>query len=112
MDYRILIALVLTISMGGCAVADRHSVAGLSDGSTAHTLHCRDGWAGCYQSAQDICGAGGFEEVDRVVDGKVTSAGHLARLHSIEGGMEDHAYAEDARSEVFDRTVTIRCTQN
>ncbi len=112
MSFRTLTALVLSILLGGCATADRHSVAGLSDGSTAHTLHCRDGWAGCYQSAQDICGPGGFEEVDRVVEGKVTSAGHLARLHSIEGGMDDQVYAEDARSEVFDRTITIHCKQN
>ncbi len=112
MRFRIPAIFVLLAAVGGCAFADRHSEAGLSDGTTAHTLHCRDGWAGCYQSAKEICGQGGFEELDRVVDGKVTSAGHLARLHSIEGGMEDHAYSEDARSEVFDRTITIRCTRN
>ena len=112
MICRVSAMLMLMLLVGGCAVADRHSVASLSDGSTVHTLHCRDGWAGCYQSARDVCGAGGYEEVGRIVDGKVTSAGHLARLHSIEGGMDDHVYAEDARSEVFDRTVTIRCKQN
>ena len=104
--------LVLLALIAGCVSADRHSVADLSDGSSVHTLHCRDGWTRCYQSARDICGSRGFEEVERVVDGKVTSAGRLARLHSIDGSIEDHAYSEDPRNEVFDRTVTIRCKQN
>ncbi len=111
MNNRGIWMFVMCLLAGGCASADRHSTVGLSDGSTVHTLHCRAGWAGCYQDAKDICGSDGYEEIDRVVDGKVTSAGHLARLHSIEGGMEDHAYSENARQEVFDRTVTIRCKQ-
>ncbi len=112
MDIRFFSGLMSLCIIAGCASADRHSVANLNDGTTVHTLHCQDGWATCYRSAQQICGADGFEEVERLVDGKVTSAGHLARLHSVEGDMDDFAYAEDARTEVFDRTVTIRCKRN
>ncbi len=111
MNHRGIGMFALLVVAGGCASADRHSTVGLSDGSTVHTLHCREGWAGCYQDAREICGSDGYEEIDRVVDSKVTSAGHLARLHSIEGGIEDHAYSENARHEVFERTVTIRCKQ-
>ncbi len=112
MRYRIASLLVVPTMLFGCAIADRHTETGLSDGSTVHTLHCRNGWAGCYQSAQDVCGSAGFDEVNRVLDGKVTSAGHLARMHSIEGGIEDHVYSEEPRNDVFDRTITIRCKRN
>ncbi len=112
MNRLVPVVFVLLSVIAGCASADRHSVADLSDGSSVHTLHCRDGWTRCYRSAQDICGSRGFEEVERVVDGKVTSAGHLARLHSIDGSTEDFAYSEDPRNEAFERTVTIRCNQD
>ena len=62
-----------------------------------------------FDAATDGIVADRFEELDRVADGSVTSAGYLARMHSVEGGIENHVYSERPRDEVFSRVLTIRC---
>ena len=84
----------------------------MSDCKTVYSLNCKDAWEDCYTSARKICGVAGFEEIDRVQDGSVTSAGHLQRMHSTEGGADNHVYAENPRNEAFSRVLTIRCTKD
>ena len=106
---RLLALLSLVALLAACANSTTPTGSTMSDGTTAYTVACEDGWDGCYTAARRICGDADFEELDRVADGPVTSAGHLARLHSIEGGIENHVYSEQPRKEVFSRVLTIRC---
>lgn len=106
MKFLLITGIVL---LGGCATASSQSSGTLSDGSIVHTLTCEDNWDGCYLAAAKICGAQGFEELDRSADGKLTSAGELARMHSTDGSIEDFKYSESPRKEVFNRVLTFRC---
>ena len=92
-----------------CVTDSSHSASSMTDGSVVHTVHCEDSWNGCYLTASRICGERGFEEVTRSVDGTLSSAGRLERMHSIEGDIEDHRYSENARVENYNRVITIRC---
>ena len=102
--------ILIMIVLSGCA-SEKTLPGGtsLSDGTTAYTVKCEDGWVQCHTLASRICGEGGYDEIDRVVDGSVSSAGRLERMHSIEGGIENHTYSESPRAEVFGRVMTVRC---
>lgn len=99
-----LIALLLT----GCSVSTPDGMP-LSDGTTVYPLSCENGWQDCHTAAQKICGRRGYEEVDRVIDGTVSTAGRLDPMHRTDGGNESHIYSENPRTEVFGRFLTIRC---
>ena len=103
------VLLLGLLGLGGCATSADHAESVMSDGSTVHTIRCEDSWDGCYLTASKICGELGFEEVARTSDGAVSSAGRLERMHTIEGGIEDHRYSENARVEAYNRVITIRC---
>ncbi len=107
MRKSLLVALVLMFA--GCSGKSPDSLV-LTDDTTAYTLVCNEGWPACYSGAEKTCGEAGFEELDRSTDGTVTSAGHLARMHSIEGKRDDHVYSENPRPVVFNRTLTFRCS--
>jgi hypothetical protein len=101
--------MLLGAGLSACANTPAPEGSTMSDGTTAFTVACEDGWDDCYTAARKICGDADFEELDRVADGSVTSAGYLARMHSVEGGIENHVYSERPRDEVFSRVLTIRC---
>lgn len=95
-----------------CAACAATAVPGgstLSDGSRVFTLKCDDSWAACYSAAREACGPGGFEEIDRVVDGSLSNAGRMQTRVFIEGGRENEVYDESVRTEVSGRAITIRC---
>ena len=81
----------------------------MSDGTIVHTVRCENSWDGCYLAASRICGDQGYEEVARTLDGALSSAGRLERMHTIEGGIDQHRYSENAREETYNRVITIRC---
>jgi hypothetical protein len=103
------ILFIFLAGLTACATDSGHSASTLSDGSVVHTVRCEESWDGCYLTASKICGELGFEEVARTSDGAVSSAGRLERMHTIEGGIEDHRYSENARVEAYNRVITIRC---
>lgn len=107
---RLLSLLLFVACLAACANSKTPQGSTMSDGTTAYSVACEDGWDDCYAAARRICGDADFEELDRMADGSVTSAGHLARMHSIEGGIDKHVYSEKARDEVFSRVLTIRCS--
>ena len=109
---RMLCMILLAACVTACASPPAPEGSALSDGTTVYSLTCKDAWEGCYTSTRKICGDAGFEEIDRVQDGSVTSAGHLQRMHSTEGGADNHVYAENPRNEAFSRVLTIRCTKD
>lgn len=109
---RTLCVILFAACVTGCASPPSPEGSALSDGSIVYTLTCKDAWQDCYASARKICGDAGFEEIDRVQDGSVTSAGHLQRMHSTEGGADREVYAENPRNEAFIRVLTIRCTKD
>lgn len=106
---KLILVLVLVATLTACANSTTPEGSTMSDGTTAYTVACDDSWDDCYTTARRICGDADFEELDRMADGPVTSAGHLARMHSIEGGIDKHVYSEQPRKEVFSRILTIRC---
>lgn len=106
---RILSLLIFVACLAACANPSTPEGSTMSDGTTAYTVACEDGWDGCYTAARKICGDADFEELDRMAEGSATSAGHLARMHSGEGGIDNHVYSEQTRNEVFSRVLTIRC---
>ena len=105
---RTITAFLCVIALTACT-APKSKTTGLADGSTAHTVSCESEWDECYRIAAKICGGGEFTELDRATDGSVSSAGHLARRHSVEGGIENHVYSENPREHVFNRVLTFRC---
>jgi hypothetical protein len=105
---KIIIVVLCAIALVGCSAPKSKSTA-LTDGSTAYTVSCASGWGECYRLATKICGSTEFTELDRMADGSVSSAGHLARRHSVEGGIDDHVYSENPRKEIFDRVLTFGC---
>ena len=109
---RMLCMIIVGACITACASPPSPEGSALSDGTTVYTLTCEDAWQDCYTSARKICGAAGFEEIDRVQDGSITSAGHLQRMHNTEGGNEKHVYAENPRNEAFSRVLTIRCSSD
>ena len=103
------ILFIFLAGLTACATDSGHSASTLSDGSVVHTVRCEESWDGCYLTASKICGELGFEEVARTSDGAVSSVGRLERMHTIDEGIEDHRYSENARVEAYNRVITIRC---
>ena len=105
---RTIAAILCVIALTACETPESKST-GLADGSTAHSVNCVSGWDECYMIATKICGNASFTELDRAADGSVSSAGHLARRHTVDGGIDNHVYSENPREEVFQRVLTFRC---
>jgi hypothetical protein len=105
---RTITAALLVVALAACSTP-KSKTTGLTDGSIAHTVSCQSGWDECYLVATKLCGSSRFTELDRVTDGSVSSAGHLARRHTVEGGIENHVYSENPREEVFQHVLTFRC---
>lgn len=92
----------------GCSTQPSDSAFDLSNGVTAHTFRCPASWEKCYDSANDVCGRKGFEEIDRASAGSITSAGRMddpANANSQGSGV----YREDVRQDDYDRVLTVRC---
>mgnify|MGYP001546115988 FL=1 len=97
------------LSLTACVKDAGHSASSMSDGSTVHTVRCEEGWDACYLTASQICGERGFEEVERSIDTSLSSAGRLERMHTVEGGIDQHRYSENPQAESYNRVITIRC---
>ena len=105
---RILYACCI-LGIASCVTDSGRSTSSLSDGTIVHTIRCDNSWDGCYLAANKVCGDDGFDEVARHVDTTLESAGRLERMHTVEGGIEQHRYSENARKESYNRVITIRC---
>ncbi len=106
---RSAIVLIMLAWLAGCAGEPPTSPFALSDGSSAFTFRCDDGWATCYAAASKTCGGLGYEEIDRARDESLSSAGRLHDRVFTDGGRENQVYSENVRSEVTDRVLTVRC---
>ena len=104
----LFLLVCISASVAACASSPAPEGSALTDGTTAYTLACEPGWSQCYAQARKICG-GDFDELDRATDTSVSAAGRLDRMHSVEGGIENHVYSENPREEVYSRVLTIRC---
>ncbi len=100
--------MLVMLAAAACGTTESTSMS-MSDGSVAHVVRCKDDWTDCYRAAQQVCGEGGFTEIDRVADGTMSPAGRLERRHGIKGGVDNQVYSESPREEVFGRVVTFRC---
>ena len=102
--------LLLFAFLAAACVAGRSSEPyALSDGSTAITISCEDGWAQCYSTANRTCGAAGYEEIDRAMDAALSNAGRLETRVFTGRGRDNQVYREEVRSEVETGVITIRC---
>ena len=106
---RILMGMFCGLLLFGCGSTKVPDGTALSDGSTSYTVTCENDWSACYTAARKICGNREFEELDRFVDGKVVTAGHLTHRSIKDGGRENEVYTENPRGAVFSRVLTIRC---
>ena len=95
----------------GCASTMPEGTA-LSDGSISYTVTCEDDWSGCYAAARKICGGNDFEELDRMSDGAMMTAGHMTNRDIKDSGPANQVYTENPRNEAFSRVLTIRCTND
>ena len=103
--------MICCLLLLGCASNSPEGTA-LSDGSTSYTVTCDNDWSACYGAAKKICGGRSFEELDRVGDATLMSAGRLTNRSLQDSGREGQAYTEDPREESFQRVLTIRCTND
>ena len=93
----------------GCASSTPEGTA-LTDGSISYTGTCEHDWSACYGAAKKICGGNNFEELDRMADSVVTTAGQLENRSIKDGaGRENQVYTEAPRNETLRRVLTIRC---
>lgn len=106
-----LVGIGLGLLLVACTTNTPEGTA-LSDGSTSYTVTCENDWAACYSAAKKICGGNNFEELDRMADGTVMSAGHMVNRSIRESGRENQVYSENPRGEAFSRVLTIRCTND
>ena len=106
---RTLVFVLAGVLCSACASDPPAEGSALSDGSTAFTFKCDDGWSECYTAARKACGQAGFEEIDRAIDGSLSSSGRLQDRVFTDGGRENQVYDEVLRSEVTSRVITVRC---
>ena len=105
---KILLAVFWGLLLAGCASSTPEGTA-LSDGSISYTVTCERDWSSCYTSARKVCGNNNFEELDRMSDAMMTSAGKLADRSIQDGGRENKVYTETPREDVVRRVLTFRC---
>ena len=108
---KILIGFLCGLFLLGCALKSPEGSA-LSDGSISYTVTCENDWSACYSAARKICGGNTFEELDRMSDTTVMTAGHLTHRDIKDGGRTNQVYTENPRDEAFSRVLTIRCTSD
>lgn len=72
---RALYLLILLLGLSGCVVTKE--VYG-PDGSPAYTLNCSDdygtSWDSCYKKAGEICGARGYEVIEKTSEKEASGA--------------------------------------
>ena len=103
------LVLLLAIACAGCVAGRASEPYALSDGSSAITISCDDGWAQCYAKAEQTCGKAGFEELDRAVSGSLGTAGRMEPRVFTGHGRDNEVYSEGVRQEVDGGNITIRC---
>jgi hypothetical protein len=95
----VLVSLVTACSIGSSSIdldpADKGRI---------QSLDCSRSWANCYAEAKTICGARGYDEVDRVQRGNVTAMGQPEEYSA-----NHDFYRGEPGLEVQDRVLTIRC---
>ena len=105
---RMIAVIFFVIALTACA-SPKPETSGRADDVSTHVVRCEQGWIECYIVAAKVCGSGSFTEVDRLVDGSVSPAGHLERRHTGDGGLDNQVYSENPRADVFNRVLTFRC---
>ena len=68
------------------------------------TVHCQENWADCYTQARNRCDSGNFEELDRHASASLGTDMRTA--------VPTNLGREQARVNMVDRTVTIRCIED
>ena len=105
---RTIVVILCVIALTACASPNSGASDDAAD-STTHVVRCEQGWNQCYIVAAKVCGSGSFTEVDRLVDGSVSPAGHLESRHTGDSGLDSQVYSENPRADVFNRVLTFRC---
>lgn len=106
---RIVFVLLFAYLSAACVGGRTSEPYALSDGSSAVTISCEEGWAQCYATADRTCGAAGYEEIDRATDGALSNAGRVESRVFTGHGRDNQVYREDVRNEVESGVLTIRC---
>jgi len=99
-----LLAVTAMIILAGCASGTSSDPSGSVDRTQPMVVGCSDGLAKCYSQANELCGARGFDELERTRDSQLTAAGRLERQSD-----DRHVYREDVRFEDGLQTIVIRC---
>lgn len=78
---KLYFSLSLCLFLGGCAFA---SSAYLPDGSQGHNISCsgrESSWGACYQKAGEICGARGYQTIEKSGDSSSGLSGNQFGLY-------------------------------
>ena len=99
-----ILALCCVILLDACATAPALDPSDTAARSAVVTFDCRGGWADCYQQARQLCGEGGFEELDRHAGLDIVPDGRFEQMDS-----SGRIYRGEVHVSETDRTLTIRC---
>jgi len=93
---RLFVLLTVAVGMSGCATASKTYT---PDGKEGYSISCSGSalnWGMCYEKAGDLCGAKGYEVLDRSGDSGSIISGNQFGLY---GGS------------VINRSIIIKCKE-
>lgn len=73
---------LMAVALNGCASVRKTYT---STGKEGYSINCSgtaSTWGNCYERAGDICGAKGYEVLEKIGENLATSSGNLLEQHS------------------------------
>jgi len=73
--------LLIAVALGGCASARKIHIL---DGSEGYSINCSGGdstWGNCYEKAGDVCGARGYNILEKISEQSTSSSGNIIEQH-------------------------------
>jgi hypothetical protein len=104
-----LVCVFLLLGLAGCADVKSHSTGTLSDGGIVHSFRCDENWDACYRAADQVCGDGGYVEIDRAPDTHTTTAGEFAEKRRADDGVSGKKLLNSIPTNQRVGTLTVRC---
>lgn len=103
---RFIVICLLSVGLSACTYSrDMY----LPDGSVGHSISCGgtlNSFSGCYQKAGELCGAGGYDIVDRngeAIPFSNSSGSIVGNQHMISGGYQSNF------GMIVNRDLFVRC---